>query len=255
MKIKKPYFHIHHTFTSYTERSFIGKWRCYDLIYLADKACFKKCIEERKFAYTYEEKKAKLFFFQTHSTVAWATTKGLKNNQSVWNWNWSANPQYSVPFIDDWTLPANGGSNTRYYLVKAKSNEPKYLLAIRKFCGHYLVNMYKSNSLNNKEATTFENNGGEIPNLLNGSAKPFELGNDIEISPIPIEGKLQILSSKSDITSIVILDSRGQAIYTKEYNSQNRVEIDLSNHSEGIYFVKLTDSQNSVSNRKIILNK
>jgi hypothetical protein len=195
------------------------------------------------------DNKDELFFLQTHSNAEWATTMDLKNNQSSWNWNWSANPQNSVPLIDDWYLAANGGSNTRYYLVKAKSNEPNYLLAMRKFCGNYLVNMYISNSLNNKEASNFENDDKESPNLLNDRT------NDIEIFPNPTEGKVQILSSKSDIISILIFDSRGKVIYTDEYSSQNRVEIDLSNHSVGVYFVKLTDSQNSVSMHKIILKK
>lgn len=170
----------------------------------------------------------------------------LKNDQSGWNWNWSANSQYSVPFIDDWPLDSNGGSNTRYYLVKAKSNEPKYLLAMRKFCGNYLVNMYKSSSPNNKMANV---------NIIEDNFNSSEYHNDISVFPNPTDGKIQILSTKSDITYIDVLDPRGQTIYNAKYSSQQKVEIDLSKYSTGIYILKITDSQNSVSIRKIILNK
>ena len=192
------------------------------------------------------DNKDELFFLQTDSPAAWATTMDLKNDQSGWNWNWSANPQYSVPFIDDWPLAANGGSNTRYYLVKAKSNEPKYLLAMRKFCGNYLVNMYKTISPSNYIMANVN---------IEDNFNSFKPDNDISVFPNPSDGKIQILSTKSDITYIEVLDARGQTIYNAKYSSQQKVEIDLAKYPTGIYILKLTDSQNSVSIRKIILNK
>jgi hypothetical protein len=192
------------------------------------------------------DNKDELFFLQTHSTAAWATTMDLKNDQSGWNWNWSANQQYSLPFIDDWPLAANGGSNTRYYLVKAKSNEPKYLLAMRKFCGNYLVNMYKTNSSSNYKMANVN---------IEDNFNSFESDNDISVFPNPTDGKIQIIATKSGISHIEVLDPRGQIIYNAKYNSQQNAEIDLSKYPTGIYILKLTDSQNSVSIRKIILNK
>lgn len=192
------------------------------------------------------DNKDELFFLQTHSTAAWSTTMDLKNDQSDWNWNWSANSQYSVPFIDDWPLAASGGSNTRYYLVKAKSNEPKYLLAMRKFCGNYLVNMYKTNSQANYKMIGMD---------LENDSIAFKSENDIAIFPNPSDGKIQILSEKENIKSIEISDPRGQIIYSEKYNSQRKIEIDLSKHPTGIYLVKIINTSNSVSIRKIILNR
>jgi hypothetical protein len=187
-----------------------------------------------------------LFFLQTHSSAAWATTMDLKNDQSSWNWNWSANLQYSTPFINNWPLAANSGINTRYYLIKAKSNEPKYLLAMRKFCGNYLINMYNTNSISNYKMANLN---------IDGNYDSIDSENDISVFPNPSDNKIQVLSKKSDITSIEILDPVGQIIYNAKYNFQKKVEIDLTKYPTGIYLLKLTDSQNSISIRKIILTK
>ena len=62
--------------------------------------------------------------------------------------NWTANDVNSVPYIDDWSLADDGGSNTQYILIKANLYQPKYLLAMRKYSCYgnrynYLINMYK----------------------------------------------------------------------------------------------------------------
>lgn len=195
------------------------------------------------------DNKDELFFLQTHFNAGWATTMDLKNDQSNWNWNWSANPSYSVPFIDDWSLAENGGSNTKYYLVKAKSTEPKYLLAMRKFCENMLVNMYKTNSSANyiMPLPHTEDQKDEVDSPKSE--------NSIDIFPNPSAGKVQIVSSQAGIIGIETLDMKGQTLYSENYNSQQNIELDLSRYPAGIYLLKLTDSRHSVSIRRIILNK
>ncbi len=190
------------------------------------------------------DNKDELFFLQTHSNAAWATTFDLKD-QNGWNYNWSANPEYSVPYIDDWPLSANGGTNTRYNLIKVKANEPEYLLAMREFCNNYLVNMYKTNSLSNYKT---------INTNMTKRINPNESDVNIFISPNPSDGILQVLSAKSDILFIEIFDTKGQNIYNAQYNEPN-VEIDLTKYPIGIYILKVIDSRNIVSTHKIILNK
>lgn len=187
-----------------------------------------------------------LFFLQTHSKAAWATIMDLKSNQSGWNWNWSANPQYSFPFIADWSLAGNGGSHTKYYLIKVNSNEPKYLLAMRKFCRNYLINMYKASNPNNIKAKA---------NAIEKNFIASECDNDISVFPNPTDGKIQVLSTKPKITHINIKDMKGYSIYNAQYESLQKVEIDLSKYPTGIYILTITDSQNSVLFRKIILYK
>ncbi len=192
------------------------------------------------------DNKDELFFLQTHPAAAWAATMDLKKDQSGWNWNWSANPQYGVPYIDDWSLASNGGSGTKYYLVAAKANEPEYLLAMRKFCGNYLVNMYKTNISSNYRTANEEAEDG---------FNSFRPDGDISVFPNPSDGKIQILLTKSDILHVEIFDLRGQVIYKTNGSSLQKKEIDLSNYPVGIYVLKLTDSHNTTSIHKIIINR
>ncbi len=192
------------------------------------------------------DNKDELFFLQTHPAAAWAATMDLKKDQSGWNWNWSANPQYGVPYIDDWSLASNGGSGTKYYLVAAKANEPEYLLAMRKFCGNYLVNMYKTNISSNYRTANEEAEDG---------FNSFRPDGDISVFPNPSDGKIQILLTKSDILHVEIFDLRGLVIYKTNGSSLQKKEIDLSNYPVGIYVLKLTDSHNTTSIHKIIINR
>ena len=190
--------------------------------------------------------KDELFFLQTHPAATWATTMDLKNDQSNWNWNWSANPQYSITFVDDWSLVSNSGSNTRYYLVKANANQPKYLLTMRMFCDNFLINMYRNNNLStNKMSLT--NSDLIIDSLINA--------NDISVFPNPSTGKIEVLSSLQDIESVEILDPSGQTIYDINYILKQRIEIDLSTFPIGMYFIKIRDVHNAVIIRKLILSK
>ncbi len=190
------------------------------------------------------ENKDELFFIQNKASAQWATTMDLNDAQSDWNWNWSANPQYSTPYINDWSLSSNGGSDTKYYLIKIKPNEPKHLLAMRKFCNSFLVNLYKTNSPINFRKVNIQN-----------TASTVKINEDIEIFPNPTSNKVRVLSFKSNITSVEILDLRNQIIYNEKYDPQQNIEIDMSQYVAGIYFIKLKDSKNSISIHKIILTK
>lgn len=190
--------------------------------------------------------KDELFFLATDPLASWATTMDLINDQDGWNWNWSGNPQYSVPFIDDWSLASNGGSKTRYCLVKAKANEPKYLMTMRKFCNSYLVNMYKRISNDN-----FKNSNSTLIGDLNCT----DLNNSIKIFPNPSQGKIDIISDNSSLIALEIFNIGGQLIYQSSYNYEQRIQLDISEHPNGIYFAKFTDSNNFITFQKFILNK
>lgn len=64
--------------------------------------------------------------------------------------------------------------------------------------------------------------------------------------------EILILSTKSDISYIEVLDLRSLSKYNVKYNSQQKEEIDIAKYPYGISIFKLTDSQNSVSICKII---
>jgi hypothetical protein len=188
----------------------------------------------------YSDSKDELFFLQTGPNANSVATMDLKNDQNGWNWNWSANT-LGIPYIDDWSIHPNVGTNTKYYLVKAKASEPKYLLAMRKYCGSYLVNMYKSNNSNKS--------------LHIESDNALRVETDISIFPNPSQGKVQISSESIDIQSVEVYNLQGKVFYNKKYGSERNMEIDLSRFSDGIYFFRIISSENRVSIHKIILSK
>ena len=92
--------------------------------------------------------KDELMFIQTGNNAEWAALLDLNPNQNGWSWTWAANP-VNGPYIDDWPLANQGGSNAAYLLVKAEKDQPKYLMTFRKYlfdgnAYNYIVNMYKS---------------------------------------------------------------------------------------------------------------
>ena len=192
--------------------------------------------------------KDELFFLQTHSSAAWATTMDLKNDQSAWNWNWSANPQYSITFIDDWSLASNGGSNTKYYLVRAKTNESKYLLSMRKFCDNYLVNMYKPIGSSNKSTSI-----GTSENALTTESVTIESINDISVYPNPAQNTLTISMPNALQYRIEIIDLNGKKIKVLN-NAEGLVNIDCLDINVGIYLLKVFSSE-KIYQKKIVITK
>ena len=68
-----------------------------------------------------QDNKEEILFIQTGVNGAWATSMDLKPDQSSWTWNWSANNSYSVPFINDWSIADNSGTDSKYLLIKAEA--------------------------------------------------------------------------------------------------------------------------------------
>jgi len=192
--------------------------------------------------------KDELFFLQTQSSAAWATTMDLKSDQSAWNWNWSANPQYSITFIDDWSLASNGGSNTKYYLVKAKANERKYLLSMRKFCNNYLVNMYKPIGSSNKSAVISTDE-----NTFTTESVTTELINSISVYPNPVQNILNISMPDALQYRIEIIDLNGKKIKFID-NAEGFINIDCSNVNAGIYLLRAYSSE-KIYQKKIVVTK
>lgn len=79
--------------------------------------------------------------------------------------------------------------------------------------------------------------------------------NNVGIYPNPNNGvfELKIQNKFSNDMHINILNTLGQSIYENEYTKSNNV-IDLSNHENGIYFLKIT-TKNSYLIKKIVIQK
>lgn len=165
----------------------------------------------------------------------------LKTGPPGWNSNWSA-----VSNIDDWQLALNGSTDTKYYLLKANANEPKYLLSMRDLHCGYLVNMYKTSNTSSNYRSA--NNGESM------EAETELFDSKIEtvlIYPNPVSDNLCIKASGQDsVDKIILSDTQGRNL--KEVNfAGNEVNISLKDLAAGAYFVKVI-SNTKTETRKII---
>lgn len=76
--------------------------------------------------------------------------------------------------------------------------------------------------------------------------------NILIIYPNPSNGIIELSNTKYKIQNLKVYDVIGQEILTQVQNSQH-INIDLSTQNKGIYFVKLTDENNNVVDKKIVL--
>ncbi len=72
----------------------------------------------------------------------------------------------------------------------------------------------------------------------------------VSVSPNPSQGVFTV-NNINNYTSIEVINSLGQEVYTAENNGQAAVSIDLSNR-HGVYFVKLSGNGATVTRRVII---
>jgi N-acetylneuraminic acid mutarotase len=85
------------------------------------------------------------------------------------------------------------------------------------------------------------------------ATKIDDFNNSISISPNPTSGIINIdLANKSEQTNISIFNTLGKLIYHKQ--ARNKSSIDLSLQAKGIYFVKITTKEHTIT-KKIILNR
>jgi hypothetical protein len=75
----------------------------------------------------------------------------------------------------------------------------------------------------------------------------------INIFPNPSTGKFSIQSNSGNIGMIEIYNVLGEQIYLSELKNKTSNEIDLSGVPKGIYFVKISDDNKGVINKKIVI--
>jgi hypothetical protein len=77
----------------------------------------------------------------------------------------------------------------------------------------------------------------------------------ISVFPNPSNGLINItLAEKATDTKLEVLNSCGQVLLSKEINNSTQTSLDLSNHSKGIYFIKVQNG-NGVVVRKVVISE
>jgi hypothetical protein len=83
------------------------------------------------------------------------------------------------------------------------------------------------------------------------SANDLEKKNSFKSYPNPTSSQINLLFDNSEDKTVHLIDVLGNVVLT-EQNSSNNIQLNLSNYSKGVYFVKVTASNNS-STQKIIV--
>lgn len=91
--------------------------------------------------------------------------------------------------------------------------------------------------------------GSHACDCAQGSVEEAAVAN-VAIAPNPSNGSFTV-SNIQNYTSIQVINSLGQSVYSVENNGKNVVSIDLSER-RGVYFVKLSGNGTSVTRRVII---
>lgn len=76
---------------------------------------------------------------------------------------------------------------------------------------------------------------------------------DMLVNPNPTSGKFQITGLSSWNSTIIITDLVGNVVSDYGSNSDQQIDIDISQQPKGVYFVKAVDEKGSFAVRKIIL--
>ncbi len=86
------------------------------------------------------------------------------------------------------------------------------------------------------------------------SAEDIKFENKINLYPNPILDYLTIEINELSLKNIAILNSLGQEVKVVDNQRNSKlVNIDLSDLSEGLYFVEITSSENQIITKKIIV--
>jgi photosystem II stability/assembly factor-like uncharacterized protein len=105
------------------------------------------------------------------------------------------------------------------------------------------------------------NNGTQIYSnkfqFTNGklSIADFQLNeNSITLFPNPTHGEVYItINENKNVANIKVIDLNGKVIDAQNNPTQNKIKIDLSNKTKGVYFVKLQFTDNTSVSKKLIL--
>ena len=188
------------------------------------------------------DNKDEIFWLQTGTIAGWATTMNAMNGSFCAGWTNGGNP----PFIDDWSIANNSGNETRYLLIKPTTSPKKYLLAFRKFgCDNFFVNMYSTNSPSNYKSY-------DINDSINNNSNQDDY---INIYPNPSSNSLNISLNYSGLNNVEVYNYLGVLQFKNSYNSESQTQLNISELKNGVYYLKVWDSEQRVSIRKFVINK
>jgi len=85
--------------------------------------------------------------------------------------------------------------------------------------------------------------GDSQQRLATGVAQPEKLENQISLYPNPSNGMFTLGSMNKDEKSIFVYDINGKVVFEKHHTIEQSINVDITNESKGIYFVKVITSE------------
>ncbi|GGG59131.1 CotH kinase family protein [Bizionia arctica] len=82
------------------------------------------------------------------------------------------------------------------------------------------------------------------------SVENYSLLDTLKVFPNPTNNLLTIQNTSDSIESITVYNMQGQLLFQNKYNNSNRIELDFSSYSKGVYMVHV----NNTTTLKIIRN-
>ncbi|MDI9308692.1 MAG: T9SS type A sorting domain-containing protein [Limnohabitans sp.] len=170
----------------------------------------------------------------TIKTVASSHSYILERNGSILNWNFN-NIQLPPSVANTST-----GKGFVTFQIKPKAG--------------FLV----GDVIPNKANIYFDFNPAIITNICNTefvttlNSTQFEV-NNFSLYPNPAKDFITIQATQNNtISSVMVTDISGKTIYNNSYANESKVEINLSNFSTGIYFIKVSLPTNETQQMKFI---
>jgi len=125
----------------------------------------------------------------------------------------------------------------------------------------YLLDKYtdKIINLNTLKKYNFSHDGGEITDRFtllfekNTSNINLNNNNSVTIYPNPVKNFLYIESKNNSFANVKIISVSGKICFSSKIENK-KAQINMSEFSNGIYFVKLTLNDGSILNKRVIVN-
>ena len=152
---------------------------------------------------------------------------------------------------DMWILKLNNVGDTSWTRHYGGANHEHCYVAREQTDGSYIA-VGKTESYGPDMDPIFLklNPGGS---LVTGIKESLISAIDINVYPNPTDGKLTINLTDNKATKITVTDVLGIEIFTKELSNENQITIELIDKKPGVYFLKSTTKNQSIT-KKFIIN-
>lgn len=117
---------------------------------------------------------------------------------------------------------------------------------------NYMFAIGSVNTNSGSSATIVKLNLGKSSGSLSVGPTPEKLASKVQVFPVPVQEKLNLSFSTTILPNkIAVYSVNGNELYAAKVQSKDNLEVDMSQFSSGIYFVKLFSDSGTIT-KKIV---